>query len=244
MKNKLTHVGILGVGQVSGAIKRLTSKYCHVLTKDMLVDNLTNKKIDILHVCVPYSNSFVDIVTKQIKQNQPKLIVINSTVKPGTSRYIFSKTNMSIVHSPIMGVHPRLYHYLFQFPKFIGPINKKSGVLASSHFKHMGLKTILFNNPEETELAKLLDTTYYGLNIVFSKWVKGLCIGSSLDFNNVYAKFNKAYNEGYIKTLPNVRRPILVPIMGPIGGTCVVPNAKILDSYISNVICKLIIDSK
>lgn len=240
MKKKHITIGILGVGQVGGAIKKITSKFFYVLTKDILTDQLKNNQIDILHICIPYSDKFIEIVIKQINLNHPKLIIINSTIKPGTTREIWDEINIPIVHSPVMGVHPRLYYYLFQFPKFIGPINKKSGLMAASHFKNMGLKTILFNNPEETEIAKLLDTTYYGLNIVFAKWVKEICDTKHLEFNNVYNKFNLAYNEGYSQTLPQVRRPILKPVKGPIGGTCVVPNAIILNEFIPNGICKLI----
>ncbi|MCX6731069.1 MAG: hypothetical protein NTZ55_04420 [Candidatus Roizmanbacteria bacterium] len=233
-------IGIVGLGQVGSAIWKLTNKFYKVLTKDLLEDFIKEKRLDILHVCIPYSNKFEDYIVDQINLNHPKLVIINSTTKPGTTRNIFLRTHVNTVHSPVMGVHPRLYYYLFQFPKFIGPVNRKSGLMASSHFKFMGIKTTLFNNPEETEMAKLLDTTYYGLNIVFSKWAKEICDTNKLEFNNVYSKFNLAYNEGYSRTLPQVRRPILKPVKGPIGGTCVVPNAIILNEFIPNGICKLI----
>jgi len=243
MKNSRT-IGILGKGQVGSALYRLMNKYFFVLTKDQSIDNLKDKKVDILHICIPYSKDFIEYSLKQIELNKPDFIIINSTVKPGVTREIYKKTKVNIVHSPVMGIHPRLYYYLFQFPKFIGPVNKKSAELASKHFKFVGLKTIIFNNPEETELAKLLDTTYYGINIVFSKWVKQICDKRGLDFDNVYNNLNKAYNEGYSDTLPNVQRPILNPTPGKIGGNCVVPNAKILNEFISNKISKLIQETK
>ena len=244
MKENHGKVGILGYGQVGKAIAKLTKPYYLTLVKDINFDHLKNQSIDILHICIPYSDKFERVVVNQIKLNRPSLVVINSTVKPGTTKSIYEETKIKIVHSPVMGVHPRLYYYLFQFPKFIGPVNKKSGELASNHIKTMGLKTIIFNNPEETELAKLLDTTYYGLNIVFCKWVKEICEKKGLDFGNVYTKLNRAYNEGYYKTLPNVRRPILKPIPGRIGGSCIVPNANLLNKYISNEISKLINETK
>ncbi len=237
-------VGILGYGQVGKAIGKLTKKHFLTLVKDIHFDSLNNKKIDFLHVCIPYSDDFKNLVTWQIKLNNPSLVIIHSTVKPGTTRAIYNKTKTNMVHSPVMGVHPRLYYYLFQFPKFIGPVNKSSSQLVSQHFKLMGVKTVTFNNAEETELAKLLDTTYYGLNIVFCKWVKKICDEQGFDFDNVYNKLNKAYNKGYSTTLPDVRRPILKPIAGPIGGNCIVPNAKILNEYIPNGISKLIKEAK
>jgi len=243
-ENQKKIIGVLGTGQVGGAIKKLTKKYFSVLTKNLSEDNLKNNKIDILHVCIPYTKDFSNVVVKQTLLNKPNLVIINLTIKPGTTRQIFNNTKINIVHSPVMGVHPKLYYYLFQFPKFIGPINKTSGKLAKKHFVQMDLKTIVLNNPEETELAKLFDTTYYGLNIVFCKWVKEICSNKKLNFSNVYTKFNHAYNEGYKNTLPNVIRPILKPVPGPIGGTCVVSNAKILNEFIPNKISKLIKEAK
>lgn len=223
-------VGILGVGEVGSSIKKLTQKHFKVFCKDLNYDQL-KQPVDVLHICIPFkqSNSFVKTSIQTIKQAKPKLTIINSTVKPGTTRQIYQHTKLPIAHTPIMGVHPHLAKYQTHFTKVIGPIDHKSYRLARSHWKNLGAPKILrFNSPEESELAKLLSTTYYGWNIVFNKLVYKLCKQKNLGFNQVYTKFNQVYNQGYQVTKPGVTRPILKHISGPIGGHCVIPNLEIL----------------
>jgi len=88
-------------------------------------------------------------------------------------------------------------------------------------------------------MAKLLDTSYYGWNILFSKEVYNLCKNYNLDYENVYKKFNETYNKGYIElNKKNVIRPILIPPQifnkkiginnNKINGHCVRTNLEIL----------------
>lgn len=237
-------VGILGVGEVGSAIKKACKPFYQVYTKDCKKDSLKGKKVAILHVCIPYVSwrQFSIPVLEQIKKNRPALVIINSTVAPGTSRKIQKQSGVPTVHAPIMGVHPDLYTYLFKFPKFIGPTDDKGAKLARKHFIALGLTPRFFNSPEETELAKLMETTYYGLAIVFCQWLKKYCDRQQLDFENVYTVYNKAYNKGYQKSLPQVCRPILKPMPGKIGGHCVIPNAKILKKIVQDPFSNLILN--
>lgn len=243
IKQKKEVVGILGVGEVGTAIKQACQKKYQVLTKDLGEDKLKDKKIEIFHVCIPYVSwrQFSVPVLSQIKKSQPKLVIINSTVAPGTARRIQENSGVPTVHAPIMGVHPNLYKYLFVFPKFIGPVTKRGGDLAEEHFKKLGLKVEWFKKAEETELAKIMSTTYYGLAIIFCKWLKKHCDQEGLDFENIYTRFNQAYNEGYQADLPHVHRPVLKPQPGKIGGHCVVPNAMILKKLIRDPFSRLVL---
>ena len=234
-------IGIMGVGEVGSAIAQIFAKRYTVLKKDLKFDEIKNAQIKVLHVSIPYSNKFETAVLAQIKKNNPKLIIIHSTSKPGTTENIFKKTKIPTVHSPVMGTHPNLVRDILNFKKIIVPINEKSANLAVSHFKSVGIKTEVFNSPFESEIGKLLDTTYYGWNIVFAKIVWDLCQKSNVDFKNVYTQFNKIYNSGYNKSKPNVIRPVLQYQAGPIGGHCVIPNLKLLEEYDDNPISKFIL---
>jgi len=236
-------VGILGLGEVGRAIKKVCQKHYRVFTKDLTHNNLKGKKVDILHICIPFLSwpKFSRPVVFQITTNSPKLVIIDSTVAPGTTRKIEKQSKTPTVHAPMMGVHPRLYDYFFVFPKVIGPVSEKGKRLALKHFKTLDLKTIIFKKAEETEAAKLFSTTYYGLAIGFCKWLKKYCDKKNLNFENVYTKFNRIYNKGYQKSLPYVRRPVLIPMPGKIGGHCVLENAKILKKKISDPFSKLIL---
>jgi len=222
-------VGILGLGEVGQAIQKLASPHYQIFTKDLDHDQLSGHIVDILHICIPFNAEFVPHVVKIIKAVKPSLVIINSTVKPGTSREIYTQTNIPIAHTPIMGVHPHLADYQKHFTKVIGPINDEAYQITKAHWEQLGAPQILrFNRPEESELAKLIDTTYYGWNIVFNKLVHRLCKKEGFDFSQVYTQFNQVYNDGYRESKPNVIRPTLDYVDGPIGGHCVIPNLAIL----------------
>jgi len=50
-----------------------------------------------------------------------------------------------------------------------------------------------------------------------------------LQYDEVYTHPNNTYNEGYEELgMPNVRRPVLYPPEGKIGGHCIAPNFELL----------------
>ena len=224
------NVGILGIGEVDKAIKKLAEKKFKVYCKDVDFDEIGRNKIDVLHICIPYTKKFIKIVVENIKKINPQLVIINSTIELGATRKIFKKTNILIAHVPIMGVHPNLAKYQKMFTKTIGAVNSQSFKSAKKHWEKLGAKKIVkFDRPEETELAKLLSTTYYLTNIIFNKTAKKLTDKSKADFKQVYWQFNEIYNEGYKQVDKNLQRQILKYMAGPIGGHCVISNAEILN---------------
>ncbi len=249
-QNAQNNVAILGQGEVGQAIKQLVETKYPVFTREIDYDNIKDNPIDILHVCIPYSDKFETIIEDIINELKPRLTIINSTVKPGATQNIHQKTQANLAHTPFMGVHPvkpgkqfqhpessqslHLFDYFTRFTKFIGPVNQQSGQLAQDHFESLGIKTQKFNNSTETELAKILSTTYYGWNILFEKWVHSLCQQNDLEFDNVYTKYNLNYNQGYQDILPHVVRPVLKHHQGEIGGHCVIPNAEIIQDWLKD----------
>jgi UDP-N-acetyl-D-mannosaminuronate dehydrogenase len=222
-------IGILGMGEVGRAIKELAQGNFTILTKDLDHDSIHDNTLDILHVCIPFTNEFIDSVVAVANKAKPKLIIINATVAPGTTRQVAAATNISCVHTPIMGIHPHLAKYQTQFTKVIGAMDDAAFEAAKKHWLDLGAPQVeKFDSPEDSELAKLLCTTYYGWNIVFNKMVKRLTEKTDANFDQVYTRFSEIYNEGYAHSLPHVRRPILKFMDGPIGGHCVIPNLKIL----------------
>jgi len=235
------NIGILGLGEVGNAIKKLCIQKHKVFVRTLDSDQIKNNKIDVLHICIPYTDQFEKIIAGAIKQINPVLIIINSTVKPGTTQSLYKKTKALLVHAPIIGDHPHLYKYLKVFTKPLGAVNTKAYKLAQKHFSDLGVKTIRFNSPLESELAKIMSTTYYAWNILFEKYLHQLSKKHKANFNQVYTKWNKIYNAGYKKTKPNVIRPILKHFPGPIGGHCLIPNVKILDKWLKDNFTKFIL---
>ena len=226
-------VGILGKGEVGRAVGRICREAGYkVLVRELKYDEISEKQIDYLHVNIPekVKADFVRVVVKNIRELRPKLTVINSSCSVGATREIYEKVGLPIVHSPVIGVHPHLYESIkLRFRKIIGPVNKKSLVLAKAHFKKLGLKIEIYGSSENSEAAKLLDLVYYAWNIVFCKWMDEICGKMGVDFDQVYTRHNQNYNEGYKKLRPNVIRPVLSPTPGPIDGHCTIPDVELIE---------------
>ena len=238
MKNNLK-IGILGFGEIGSSFARF---YKNPKIKDLNRDDgLTG--VDILHVCIPYNDKFLNIVTKEIKFVNPKITIIHSTVAPGTTKKLADIFDGMVVHSPMRGAHPNLFGGMKTFVKYIGAEDKKAGLLAQKHLNSLGIKTKLFFPSATTELGKILDTTYYGVAIAWHKEMKKICDKFGVDFDSSVTDFNKTYNEGYAKLgKKNVIRPVLFVDEKPIGGHCVVPNAKIIKKYFKSKAIELILD--
>jgi UDP-N-acetyl-D-mannosaminuronate dehydrogenase len=229
----------IGAGEVGSSLINIYKKHLDKFNlyyedpgKDIdlpTVKDSNTTHIDVMHICIPYIHTFKEVVINYITVYTPTLVIIHSTVDIGVTRHIFNKTLCNIVHSPVMGVHPNLSKGILTFKKIIGAIDTESADMAVKHLKEVNINTVIYNKPEESEAAKLLSTTYYGLNILYMKKVYQLCKQYNIDFNNVYKETNEIYNEGFPKLgKSNVVRPILKPMTGKIGGHCVRQNCEIL----------------
>ncbi len=242
IKKNESKIGILGYGEVGRAIAKFygSANSPQAKIKDLNRDDGL-EGVEILNICIPWSENFIKIVKEEIKKIKPKLIIINSTVAPGTTK----KIGGIIVHSPIRGIHPNLYQGIKTFVKYIGTDNKKAGELAKKHLEGLGIKTKIFMPSVITELGKLLDTSYYGVCVAWHGEMKKICDKFDVDFDQVVTDFNKTYNDGYTKLeKKNVVRPILYAPKGGIGGHCIVPNAEILKKYYKSKALDLILDYK
>ena len=198
--------------------------------KVLNIDNEVNgKEIDVLHICIPFFHDFLKVVTSYIKQYEPNITFIHSTVDVGVTMDIYRYTNVDIVHSPVIGKHPNLTKSIRTFRKIVAGPNKESNDKAIKHLTYLGVKTEVFNSPSESEAAKLLSTSYFGWNILYMKYVHKFCEENNLDFEKVYTKTNEIYNEGYTKFGDTqFVRPVLKFMPGRIGGHCISPNFKIV----------------
>ena len=238
MKKNNQKIGVLGYGEIGKAIAQFygSPNSPQVKIKDLNRDDGLIG-VDILHICIPWSNNFIKIVQQEIKNIKPKLTIIHSTVAPGTIK----KIGGAVVHSPVRGVHPKLYQGIKTFVKYIGADNKKAGLLAQKHLNSLDIKTKLFYPAITTEIGKILDTTYYGVCIAWTGEMKEICDKLGVDFEKVVTDFNSTYNEGYIKLgKNNVVRPVLYPPQKGKPKHCITPNADILGKYYNGVILKLL----
>lgn len=241
---------IVGMGQIGSSIyeiyKRHANKYdmYYLEEQDITSRNLDKIKnlrnedldsinIDYMHVCIPYNESiFKSAIVNYVRELLPSCVIIHSTVDIGTTRAIYNEIGVPICYSPCMGVHPNLTKGILTFEKILGSVEDRFIAEVKEHLEDADIKVKVYSSAENAEAAKLLDTTYYGWNIIFMKEVHKFCEQYGLEFNEVYKATNEIYNTGYEKLdMSHVRRPVLKHIPGKIGGHCVTPNARILRKY-------------
>lgn len=212
---------ILGRGEVGTALAAVLKNYLPDTYDRTDYYDVANGPYDIIHICFGYSDEFVDAVRDYQERYKPRYTVIHSTVPVGTS------AELDAIHSPIRGIHPNLEDGIRTFVKLIGG-SKASEV--ADYFRRAGLRVCLFDKSETTELAKLLETESYRVNIEFAHRAKQLCDEMGLSYHEVYTLQAQSYNEGYVALgRSEYCRPVLQPIMTPIGGHCVMPNKALLE---------------
>lgn len=216
---------VIGAGEVGQAIANFLE--CDTYDTDPhKTTSAFQPEYKYLHICYPYSDNFEKSVMAYSERYRPRLIIIHSTVPIGTSR------KLNAVHSPVKGVHPQLVKGLQTFVKYFGGDKAHE---AAALFP--GLTTECYEKQETTEAIKLWETTQYGFFIILEKAIYEFCRKNGLDFDEVYTIPNIDYNLGYTKLgRTEVVRPFLKHIPGKIGGHCVIPNARLLDSWVARLI--------
>ena len=246
----INKVGFLGFGEIGQAVHKLyeySTLNVETFIKDLNRHDVL-KDLDVLNVAIPFNDSFdfVETVKNEIVSSNAKLVIIHSTVAVGTTRKLKDLLpNVSIVHSPCRGVHPNLYEGLLTFQKFVGATVEVDATAAQEHLSLLKVKTFKCSNPETSELAKLLDTSYYGICIAYHGEAKKACEKFEANFNQVMTAYNQSYNDGYAALgNSNVIRPVLNAPEGEIGGHCVVQNAELLSKQFSSLALELILKYK
>lgn len=214
---------VVGHGLIGQAVGKLLGDY-EWTDRDMPAEG----KYDVLHICFPYSEGFETFVKEYIKKHSPKYTIVYSTVPIGTCK------GLNVVHSPVEGNHPNLDMGLRFAERWVGYNTFSEGRFFNKFFKDIGLKVKLIKNSDHTEALKLLSTTEYGLNIEFARYKAHVARSIGMNYR-LTKEWNQMYNNLYEDLqLPKYQKFILDEPIGPKGGHCVVPNARILQEQFPN----------
>ena len=215
--SKAEKVLVVGLGEVGKPIFELVSRHHKTLGVDLSPPPERLDAIDVMHICYPYRiDDFIGETACYIELFGPRLTIINSTVTVGTTRAVAERTGAAVVHSPVRGKHARMLEDLLHYTKFVGGMDATSGEQAARHFESVGMKTRVMSSPEATELAKLTETTYFGLMIAWAQEVERYCDQLGQGYDEIVSFYEE------IKFFP----PKYFP--GIIGGHCLMPNIEIL----------------
>jgi len=223
---------IVGLGEVGKPLLEIVKSKHQTFGVDIDL-SAPVARCDVMHVCFPFQNdTFVEQVLEYIRKYRPALTVINSTVAPGTTRSIAAESRTAVVHSPVRGKHVRMQEEMLHYAKFIGALDLRSGQRAVEHFEEVGMKTKLLASPEASEIAKLAETTYFGLMIAWAQEVERYCIKFGANYDEVVSFYDE------IKFFPPVKY-----FPGVIGGHCVMPNIAILRQQFPSGLLEAIVKS-
>ena len=208
---------VVGLGQIGKPLFELIADKYDAIGVDIDPAEVSGACY-ILHVCYPFDiRDFIGTTSRYMEIYNPRLTIINSTVAIGTTRMLHNKTGRPIVHSPVRGKHAKMRSELLYYTKFIGGTDMNATATAAEHFKALGMRTMILPSPESTELAKLTETSYFGLLIAWAQEVERYCKRVGVDYDDVTSFYSE------IKFFPQVKY-----FPGVIGGHCVMPNIEIL----------------
>jgi UDP-N-acetyl-D-mannosaminuronate dehydrogenase len=212
-------VVVIGLGEVGQPLLELVSSSIDAVGIDVVRSMETDDApVSVMHVCYPFEiDDFVGETARYIERFAPELTVINSTVAVGTTREVHRRTGAAIAHSPVRGKHARMLEELLRYTKYVGGIDRASATTAAAHFKSLGMETKILAGPEVTELAKLTETTYFGLLIAWAQQLARYCDQVGADYDEVASFYEEIDFFPAVKYFPGV-----------IGGHCVMPNIETL----------------
>jgi len=216
--HKVQTVVVVGLGEVGKPLAELISKDHKVIGVDISPPAEDVSGVDVLHICFPFQiKDFIGESARYIKLFRPELTVVNSTVAVGTTRQIAERTGAAVACSPVRGKHARMLQDMQKYTKFVGALDPAVGAMAARHFESVGLKTKILSSPEATEVAKLSETTFFGLMIAWAQEVERYADRLGADYEEIISFYDEISFFPPVKYFPGV-----------IGGHCVMPNIELL----------------
>jgi acetyltransferase-like isoleucine patch superfamily enzyme len=225
---------IVGMGEIGTALNEVLSEEYPTQTYDIKCQSVVIHPVEIMHICFPYTEDFIQAVEKYIDSARPRYTVIHSTIPVGTTEKIKRK---GLFHSPVRGKHPNIKKGLLNYIKYISydVVNLDFPKLdkVRQYFEKVGIVTKVYPDFRVTELMKLLALARYGVYIAFAKEQERLCNTFGLQYHDVVNEYEETRNEGLSRVGTSfLSQPILYPFNDFVGGHCVVENMGLLLSQV------------
>ena len=207
---------VVGLGEIGRPLLEILRGAHDAAGRD--VEDRRFDGVQILHLCFPYTADFIASAAGSASLYEPEVVVVNSTVVPGTTTEIQEKSGVPAVYSPVRGKHARMTDELRRYRKFVAGGSAQAVALVADHFNAAGIPTQRMSSPEALELAKLLETSYFGLLVAWAQ---------EMD------RFADAVDADYWETTSFLAEIDFLPPVGfqpgYIGGHCVMPNLDLLE---------------
>jgi nucleotide sugar dehydrogenase len=159
---------------------------------------------------------------------ESKLVMIKSTVPPGTTDEFSDKLNASklkhkVVFSPERLAEGQAFNDFRTLPIIVGGINPESTREAQNFWLDIGFDVITVSDAKTAELIKLADNCWIDLNIAFAHELAQICDAIGVDVLEVIKSANTLKKgTSYVN--------ILTPSVG-VGGYCLTKDPIFLHKY-------------
>ena len=141
---------IVGYGEIGKAVHDIIDEQSIDIIDEGYTTPGKNRVIDIMHICFPYDNKFIDEVNRYMSLYEPAHTIIYSTVAIGTTLKL-----PNAVHSPVEGKHPNLASSMRIMPRWIGADDKEERAFFEGYFAGKGIQVRAVNSTLFTEFLKL-----------------------------------------------------------------------------------------
>ena len=166
-----------------------------------------------------FIESAIQLVAKDLKKSD--LIIIRSTVPIGTCRNFIIKlisdltglvagTDYFLAFCPERTVEGNALLELVELPQIIGGFSKNCAEQATAFFSKFSKTTVLVENLETAEMAKLMSNSYRDTMFGFSNEMATIASQYDIDINQLISASNLGYTRNNIaKPSPGVGGPCL-----------------------------------
>jgi len=230
---------VVGLGEIGSALLEIVDEFHDAEGYDIKKPSALPRKVDVLHICFPYSENFVDYAADYMKKTNPDLALIESTVLPGTTQKVHKKLlAIDLCHSPVRArIADGIKWGFYNYTKFIGPINEESGVKAQKYYKSLGFETKVCTSPLETEFAKLIHLAYFSVILGWNQEMRRITRKHRVNFADVASFLETNTQES------EFRFPVPVYDGQPIGGHCIIPALNLLKRKFKSKFIEAVLES-
>jgi len=229
-------ISVIGLGELGSEVfKEIANKEKDVVGVDVDASRLNALKSgvfnvsseapasDVYVICVYLSEQVLEVI-RNLDYSRNPLVVVESTLVPGTCRKILDFKNENNLDFDFVYFGHRFSqndpeHHIFNQPRVMGGDNVsiKRATKFFSQFMDAGL--IHTTSVGIAELSKPLENAYRFMEIAFAEQLKMLCSKKGIDFEQLRYAVNTKWNIG------------IKEVHTGIGGRCLPKDTKIINEF-------------
>ena len=212
----MNKIGIIGQGFVGNAVAQKFQQYYEILTYDLdeTKANATEEEVlscNIVFLCLPTPmketgecdiSIVAGVLEKIINLNQPKVVVIKSTVPPLTVEAFnkITSKNIQIVFNPeFLTERNAVEDYNNQKRIILGGPRPATTTLKRIFSKVFPKADIIKTDSTHAEMVKYLTNTFLSTKVSFANEIYQLCDSLNIDYDKVveYATYDERLGESH-----------------------------------------------